>query len=231
MKAKILFLLVLPIFSMGQDYVVDEIFEPDNYSGGFAEVSSNNRIIYSWGLNIDNTELNLIKETGSNYFDFRYQYNIPVLKTVYFTLGFGSNWNVFNLNNDSNLLYIDSLFHEKRKLRFQNITSVVGLRFQAKKHPNESWCLEVNFLNEYLVRSNYLTWGELDGMRYKNKFSKLNFVEKYQYGLEVRSGYKNISLFSRYRFSSLINRSLGGVDLPNLTFGLQLDIPASGDIL
>jgi hypothetical protein len=68
-------------------------------------------------------------------------------------------------------------------------------------------------------------------MRYKNKFSKLNFVEKYQYGLEVRSGYKNISLFSRYRFSSLINRSLGGVDLPNLTFGLQLDIPASGDIL
>lgn len=231
MKAKILFLLVLPIFSMGQDYVVDEIFEPDNYSGGFAEVSPNNRIIYSWGLNIDNTELNLIKETGSNYFDFRYQYNIPVFKTVYFTLGFGSNWNVFNLNNDSNLLYIDSLFHEKRKLRFQNITSVVGLRFQAKKHPNESWCLEVNFLNEYLVRSNYLTWGELDGMRYKNKFSKLNFVEKYQYGLEVRSGYKNISLFSRYRFSSLINRSLGCVDLPNLTFGLQLDIPASGDIL
>ena len=146
MKAKILFLLVLPIFSMGQDYVVDEIFEPDNYSGGFAEVSPNNRIIYSWGLNIDHTELNLIKETGSNYFDFRYQYNIPVLKTVYFTLGFGSNWNVFNMNNDSNLLYIDSLFHEKRKLRFQNITSVVGLRFQAKKHPNESWCLEVNFL-------------------------------------------------------------------------------------
>ena len=230
MKAKILLFLVIPIFSMGQDYVVSEIFEPDNYSSGFAEVSPNNRFIYSYGLNVDNSELNLIKEMGSNYFDARYQYNTPVLKKVYFTVGFGFNWNVFNLNNDSNLLYIDSLFHEKRKLRFQNITSVVGLRFQAKEYPNESWYLEVNFLNEYLVRSNYLTWGNLDGMEYKNKFSKLNFVKKYQFGFEFRSGYKNISLFSRYRLSSLVNGSLGGVDLPSLTFGLQLDIPASGDI-
>ena len=230
MKAKILFLLILPIFCMGQDYVVDEIFEPDNYSGGFVEVSPNNRIIYSWGLNVNNIEPNIIKSIGSNYFDFRYQYNIPIVNKVYLTFGFGSNWNVFNLENDSNSLYIDSLFHEKRKLRFQNITSTVGLRFQAKKYPNDSWYLEVNFSNEYLVKSTYLTWGEVDGMKYKNKFSKLNFVDKYQYGLEIRGGYKNISLFSRYRFSNLINHSSMGVDLPNLTFGLQIDIPASGDI-
>ncbi|MBK21092.1 MAG: hypothetical protein CMP63_02070 [Flavobacteriales bacterium] len=230
MRVEILFLILFPIFSMGQDYVVDEIFEPDDYSGGFAEVSSNNRFIYSWGLNVNNSELNLIKVSGSNYFDFRYQYNLPILKKVYFTSGIGLSWNIFNLNNDSNSFYIDSLFHQKRKLRFQNITSVIGLRFQGKKYPNESWCLEVNFSNEYLIRSNYITWGELDGMKYKNKFSKLNFVDKYQYGFEIRGGYKNISLFSRYRLSNLINRSMFDLDLPNLTFGLQLDIPASGDI-
>ncbi len=230
MKAKILFLLILPVFSIAQDYVVDETFEPNDYSGRFGEMSPNNRIIYSWGMNINNTESKLIKEVGSNYFDFRYQYNMPIVKKIYFTLGFGYNWNVFNLGNDSNSLYIDSLFHEKRKLRFQNITSNVGLRFQTKKSPNDSWYLEFNFSNEYLVRSNYVTWGELDGMKYKNKLSKLTAVDKYQYGFEIRSGFKNISLFSRYRLSNLISRSISDVDLPNLTFGLQIDIPASGDI-
>jgi len=230
MKVKILFLLIIPIFCMGQDYVVDEIFEPKDYSNGFNEVSPNNRVLYSWGLNINNSESNQISETGSNYFDVRYQYNIPLLKKLFITIGCGYNWNAFNLKNSINSFYVDSLFHEKIKLRFQNITSVIGVRFQNNKYDNVSWFLEVNFLNDYLIKSNYLTWGELDGMKYKNKFSKLSFVNQYQNGLEIRLGYKNISLFSRYRLSTLLKGSNEEIDMPNLTFGLQVDIPASGDI-
>ena len=82
MKEKIVLLLFLPFALMGQDYVVDEIFEPDNFSAKITEVSPKNRVIYSWGWNMNNDQSDLIKEFQSNYFDVRYQYNITLTKKL-----------------------------------------------------------------------------------------------------------------------------------------------------
>ena len=228
MRAKILYFLIFPIFSFAQDYVVDEIFEPNNYSSRFSQISSNHRLIYSWGLNVNDTKSNIIKEKGSNFFDLRYQKNVKILDKVFLTLGLGYNWNSYNLVDDINSFYIDSIFYDKRKFRFQNILSAVGLRFQSSASPDNFWFVEVDFFNDFLTKSTFLNWIEISNMNYKTKISKLNFIKNYQFGMEIRCGYKNISLFSRYRHSKIINDLLIGNELPNLTIGLQFDIPVSG---
>tara|TARA_Y100001954_G_scaffold219666_1_gene254082 strand:- start:114 stop:806 length:693 start_codon:yes stop_codon:yes gene_type:complete len=230
MKEKIVLLLFLPFALMGQDYVVDEIFEPDNFSAKITEVSPKNRVIYSWGWNMNNDQSDLIKEFQSNYFDVRYQYNITLTKKLYLNIGFGYNWSAYQLNNDSSTLYIDSVFHEKRKLRFQNMSGMLGIRFQGDQFLNKAVFFEANLYGDLLARSIYLTRGMVDGMNYKNKISKLNFIDKYQHGFEFRIGYKNICFFSKTRISMLVNNLTQGVELPKVTFGFQIDIPASGDI-
>lgn len=219
---------ILSVTIYAQDYVVDESFTPENYG---SESNPYNRLLYSWGMNFNELDLKEIKPQGSNYFDMRYQYNLKLYKGVYFVSGFGYSWNAFNLLNENQSLYSDSIYHKKRKFRFQYITSNIGLRLQSHESPDESIYLEASIYGEALMRSVYVTWDEIDGMNHKAKLSKLDFINKYNYGGEIRIGFKNLSIFSKYRSSPLINNTLIGNELPRLTIGIQLDIPSEGNFM
>ena len=67
-------------------------------------------------------------------------------------------------------------------------------------------------------------------MRYKTKVFALNSTHKLQYGVEIRAGIKNISLFSSDGLNNSIKYLTFFNALLNLIFGLQLDLPASGEI-
>ena len=67
-------------------------------------------------------------------------------------------------------------------------------------------------------------------MRYKTKVFALNSTHKLQYGVEIRAGIKNISLFSSDGLNNSIKYLTFFNALPNLIFGLQLDLAASEEI-
>lgn len=58
----------------------------------------------------------------------------------------------------------------------------------------------------------------------------LNSTHKLKYGVEIRAGIKNISLFSSDGLNNSIKNFTLFNALPNLIFGLQLDLAASGEI-
>lgn len=224
----IIVMVTLGLSSKGQDYVVEEYFSPEDFG---SEADLNHRLIYSWGVNVNDFDADVINTKGSNYFDLRYQYNQHLFKGAYLITGFGYNWNGFKLTNDSNTLYTDSLFRDRRKFRFQNISSNIGFRLQTHKSPDESLFFEASIYGNVLTRSAYVTWEEVEGMPQKIRQTKLSYINKLNYGAEFKLGFNNLVGFARYRISSIINESALGSALPKLTVGLQIDIPYSGEVM
>lgn len=230
MRVIFLILILFSELSFTQDYVVDEVFEPENYEKKEFEVSSDNRIIYSLGLNVKSKESSKLKHLGSNYFDLRYHYNFPLTKRIYLNMGGGYNFNIYNIQENTNFVEFDSLYQEKSKFRFQNITGCLGLRVQTKKSARYFWFFEANFFNDFLTKSAYITVGELNGMNYKTKITNLYFARNHQYGFEVRSGIRNISLFSRCRLSDIFKSDSILNNISFLTFGLQFEFSLFDDL-
>lgn len=228
MKRITLFIaLLITFFSKAQDYVVEEKFTPKTYGNLFAEFNPNNRSIVSWGRSYDSNSDEFLIPKGSNYFDARYQYNQKLFLGCSFVSGFGYNWDALRLNNDSATLYNDSIFHDKRKLRFQNITTNLGLRFQTSSHPDEGFFFQATMYNDFLVHSASVTWDEIEDSELKTRLKGLDYVNKHSMGVELRLGYMAFAMFSRYSFKDIVKNSDGYQGIPRLTFGVQIEVAAS----
>ena len=107
----------------------------------------------------------------------------------------------------------------------------LGVRFQSSSDSRKASYFEASIVGELLTRSTYLTWDKIGKSAYKTKLSKLEFANKYQYGLEFRAGYKYVSLFGKYRLSQLFEERLNKSQLPSLTLGIQIDIPSEGGFM
>lgn len=212
-------------YLFAQDYVVEERFDPENYAGDsirFTDFS----FITGWGNFINNDLSNeYIEPFGSNFFEFRYQYYLRFFKGCKFVIGSGYNFEAFKLKDDSSTLYLDSVFHEKRKLRFQNITTNLGLKFYAKKNNRTSSFLQLGVYYDFGTRSSYITWDEVNDMKFKSRIAKLKFINPNNYGVEIRLGYSQMSGFFRYRLTNRIKDIVGYGFLPLINFGIQIDVP------
>ena len=223
-------LVLLSIKLSAQDYIVKEKFEPSTYSDSpFGLENANHRMIYSWGLNNNlGEDKNLVKLKGSNFFNIRYQYNQKLVLGSFIDFGIGYNWDGFNLHKDTLTLFRDSLFRSKRKMRFQNISGHVGFKFQTNEDPYDSYFLQFNIYGDYLTRSFYIVWDEIGDVKQKIRQSKLDFINKYNYGFEIRVGYSNYVLFARYRASDYVNTDNVVGYLPKISFGFEIEVSTSG---
>ena len=226
MKNSFVFILVFfGHYLFAQDYVVDEKFDPDNYSND-TTYFENFSLIVGWGSFINENSLGeLIEPQGSNYFEFKYQYYIKFFKGCKIAIGSGYNLEAFQLKNDSSTLYLDSVFHQKRKFRFQNITTNVGIKLYSNKKQSISTFVQMGVYYEFGIRSAYITRDEVSEMSLRSRIIRLPFVNLYNYGLEVRLGYGRIAGFLRYRLTNKIKDSSGYSLLPAVNFGIQLDAP------
>ena len=224
-------LVLLSIKLSAQDYIVKEIFEPSTYSDspfGFENV--NHRMIYGWGTNNNwGEDKKLLKLKGSNFFNIRYQYNQKLVLGSFIDFGMGYNWDGFNLQKDTLTLFRDSLFHSKRKMRFQNISGHVGFKFQSTENPNDSYFLQFNIYGAYLTSSSYIVWDKIGEVKQKIRQSKLDFLKKSNYGFELRAGYSNWALYAKYRFSDYVNTDNVVGYLPKISFGFEIEVSTSGE--
>lgn len=232
MKKRItLLLVVLSSVAFAQDYLVEEKYNPESYSrnpfSGNAE-NPNHRGIYGWGLyDHAGAESPTTNRWGSNHFNIRYQYNQKLFLGTFLVFGTGYNWNSFNLLKSETSFYNDSTEYDKRKFRFQNITSHLGLRFQTNENPDESFFLQVNGYWDILTHTAFNGWLEDEnGVKIRNRKTKLNDTKINTFGLELRTGYAPFALFARYRLSDIFDNSV--IDLPLFNFGIDIEIP-SGD--
>lgn len=141
---------------------------------------------------------------------------------MYFTSGFGYNWKSYKLKEDSNFLYSDSLFSEKRKIRAQNLGLTLGLRYQSKPNAINSFFIQANAYGEALMHSAYITWDEIDGSPIRKKLSELSYLNNYNYGIELKVGVSYFLIFAKYRLSSFVENS-NYTDLPVLTIGFAFE--------
>lgn len=229
MKKIVTIILLFTAFSLSaQDYLVEESYEPKNYSRNpFSGYSSNpnHRGIYGWGI-YDNTASNDGGEDfwGSNFFYLKYQYNQPLFLGTFAVFGTGYNWSSFKYNPPNNKLYGDSISYDKSKFRFQNISSHIGLRFQTKKDPDESYFLQINAYWDILTHSAYVGWLKNDeDVKIRNKKFNLNDAKIHSFGVEIRTGYAPLVLIGRYRLTNHITNN--NVELTPLSIGLDIEIP------
>ncbi|MBL57633.1 MAG: hypothetical protein CMP61_10615 [Flavobacteriales bacterium] len=211
--------------SVAQDYVVEERFDPLEY--GYDSINLNFRAIAGWGITTNTPFQDEFHQWGSNFFDFRYQYNFKLYKACRFALGAGYNFESYKLKSDSSTLYIDSVFHEKRKLRFQNITTNVGILFQFNEQNDFPTFFQFGAYYDLGVRSSYVTWDEIDDMKFKSRVVNLPFIQNMNYGLECRVGYGQLAAYIRYRYSNRIISNPNDQSLPRITIGIQMDVPIS----
>lgn len=217
-------LILIVQMSYSQDYLVDERFYPEDFEPEEKIEMENHRSINSWALNssmLDEEEL--INTWGSNYFAFKYQYDQPLFLGVHWNLGFGYNWDNYKLKQRSDMMLHDSIFHDKSKLRIQNVSFHTGIRFQTSKNSKKALFLQVNGYANVTTYTKLITWDEVGDMELKNQTKNLDYITPYHYGVESRVGYGMFSFFARYRLSDVFEASSNYRELPRFALGIELE--------
>lgn len=216
--------LILGYLGAAQDYLVDERFHPSNYKPDVKIEIKNHRSINSWALNTSAfDEDELINTWGSNYFAFKYQYDKPLFLGVHWNIGFGYNWDNYKLKQRSDMLLHDSIFHDKTKLRIQNVSFHSGFRFQTHKNFKKALYLQLNGYANVTTYTKMINWDEVGEMKLKNETRSLSYVTPYHYGVETRVGYGMVSFYARYRLSNIFEEESNYRELPRLAIGIELE--------
>lgn len=224
-KSFLLFFVFFGHYLFAQDYVVEEKFDPDNYANDSTSFE-NFSLIARWGNFVtNNAHGELIEPIGSNYVEFKYQYYFEFFKGCKLAIGSGYSLEAFKLKNDSSTLFLDSLFHLKRKFRFHNISTNFGINFYSNKEQSISSFLQFGVYYDLGFRSSYITWDEVNEMKLRSRATKLPFINPYNYGFEVRLGYGRIAGFLRYRLTDKIKDGFGYRLIPIFNFGIELEAP------
>ncbi|MFT6715787.1 MAG: hypothetical protein ACJA0Q_000416 [Saprospiraceae bacterium] len=207
-----------------QNYIVSEEYDPDTTYGDRASQIAK-LVTVQWGLNTSfldedsNTKL-----WGSNHFSAKLNTEWKIKGSVYNVLQFGWDWNTFKLKNNNDVLLGDSSFYGKRKLRADYVT----VQYSIVKYKTDDYDVNGNYLQlgicgGYKVYSAYYIWDELNGVKIKNRASKLPFVNKYKLDLSITYGSDEMLIFARYRLTELFTRSdTGYTNVGSFTIGIGI---------
>jgi Outer membrane protein beta-barrel domain len=209
------------------------VLEKDAKADTLVPSFGKNRFFYmhntiGYGVNILNQSNAYETELpGSGNFMFGYTFKWKV--SNFFAFGFDLMWNSYDyqLKQDDNKLFPDSLTHDKQKIMFNDISvsPYIRINFDVKRGNYLGYYLDLGgygafHLNRKLYTKDILSSEEVS----KTYISKYKALEKYNYGLYARLGFNTVTVFAKYRMSELLIEN-GVNDLPPLTVGLQWVIP------
>ncbi len=155
----------------------------------------------------------------------RYKYRITNHEAIGAYISYDSD--LFRLKQNSNKILPDTILHNiKEKLVFNSFSIGIFNRINFDKRRG-------NAVGTYLDLGAYGSWNfnikhftkdkeEITNNNIKTNRTKLDYPNKYGYGLFAQFGSKNWSIFFKKRVSNLFKDSYNYPELPRYVIGLQL---------
>jgi len=177
-----------------------------------------------------------IKPGASRVFSvgWRYKYRI----TNWLSIGSGISYTneIYNLKQSNNKIIPDTILHSKEKMRFNYINTEGYIRFNIGKRGNiigrfidiGAFC-GYAFLVEHMYEDNFDNNISSNNAGVERVIlSKLNYIERFQYGLKTRIGINRFVLTGNYRLTELLTedykKSVGDYYFPQLSVGLEIGL-------
>lgn len=158
-------------------------------------------------------------------FGFTQKYRICSFLSFGYNLEFNSITYRYKQTDDKT--FPDTLNHLRQSVSNSAIGAGLFLRinFDPKRGNYLGYFLDMGGYGDWHLSRTYKTKDEdaLEQIVY-NRVTKLNFMEKYQYGLYASIGLNKINIYARYRMSDIFKAPYKSAELPRLSVGLGLSI-------
>lgn len=165
---------------------------------------------------------------------WRYKFKITNWLAVGTSLNYTNE--IFNLLQNDKKIVPDNILHDKEKLRFNNLGPEFYIRLNFGKRGNVvgrfldigayyNWTFKVKHMfQDNLGKDNTNTQAEIK----KVVYTRLNYIEKFNYGFRGRIGINRFVMTASYRVSDLLTsdfkEQVGNIYLPRLNIGLEIGL-------
>lgn len=159
----------------------------------------------------------------SSYFDLGFRYKLRLFE--YNAVGFQIYYNYysFRLKYESEF-ELPIIVHDKDKIRTSNFGLGIYDRINfGKRGDHLGKYLDLGAYGEIaLSRIHYYKQKQTKGEVLKAELSKLNALEKLNYGVFANIGFNKYVIFGKYRLSDMISDKTRFDEMPRLVIGLQI---------
>ncbi len=197
-----------------------------------------NHLNIGYAFYIPSNDVNEVetKAGTSTIFSLGWRYKLKI--TRWLALGAGINYTneIFNIKQNENKVVPDTILHSKEKLRSNNFGPDAFIRFNFGKRGN--------IIGRFIDLGAYCNWPVSIEHMYEDNLdqntsstraglgrvilSKLNYVERFQYGLKARIGINRFVLTGTYRLNEFLTQDykneVGNYSFPKLAIGIEIGL-------
>ena len=178
----------------------------------------------SIGTEIGKSEGNLMEVNSfkSIYYDVGYRYKVRLLE--YNAIGFQLNYNYYSYRlKYSSGVGLPIIVHDKDKIKISSFGLGIYDRINYGRRGNHlGKFIDIGAYGEFsFSRTHYFKQKQENGEMLKSELSRLNSVEKLNYGVLLNMGFNKIVIFGKYRLSDMISDRDKYDEMPRLVIGLQ----------
>jgi len=171
----------------------------------------------------------------SNSFIYGIKYKLKVSNVISFGIGINYNYQAWKLKQTNNKKIPVNTLYDKEKIIINNIGGEFFIRFNVGKRDSS--------IGNYIDISPYGEWAYRSARETKLNSSNgtvlgedynvttnvnLNYIEKINYGLQLKFALGRIALVGKYRLSDLFTEdfksSISKTELPRLIIGIELGL-------
>jgi hypothetical protein len=143
----------------------------------------------------------------------------------HFALGWELLYNVndFSLKQKSGKTLPDTLLYTKQRMIFYNAQGGLYMRFNFGRRGNTigNYIDLAAYGDAVFAHTLYSKYSLPDNSVIRARRNKLDYFQRFNYGAQLRLGYKHMLLYGQYRISDLFYPSLNMAELPRITVGVQ----------
>jgi len=131
----------------------------------------------------------------------------------------------FKVKQNENNQRLDSMFHEKERYIFKDLSGswFIRLNFDKRRGKYIGHFMDLGAYGGYnFSRQRFVKDITTENSITKIWYKQPDYLNAFQYGVFVRIGLNRYVIYSGYRLSDLIDTSKGLTQLPAFTFGLEV---------
>ena len=222
----IAFILTIQINVFSQTPVLSEEVDLNKEVPKYGQNRKNYGHFYaSLGTAIGKSEGTLLEVNSwkSSYFDLGYRYKLRLFE--YNAVGFQLYYNYYSYRLEYETgIGSPIIVHDKDKIRTSNFGLGIYDRINfGKRGDHLGKYLDLGAYGEIaLSRIHYYKQKQSNGEVLKAELSKLNALEKLNYGVFANFGFNKFVIFGKYRLSDMITDIDKYDEMPRLVVGLQV---------
>ena len=178
-----------------------------------------------------------VKNFSSKYSTFGYRQKFKIFS--FYSVGFEAEYNLrqFNLKQSADKLFPDTVIHDKEKIKLHSAELAFYNRFNFDKRGNVigkyidiGAFIYYSFSTIHYTKDNFTdSEEEIDPESHAKvrivKYSRLDYIEPFGYGVYAKAGIDWFAIKVTYRISDIFKDSYNWNELPGLSVGFEVSFP------